>query len=104
MKERSKSIKLSKTQLEVLQLMAKGWELTTLGCFSGHVTWVNLDKLTQHNYPKSHDKIIRVSDATVHSLRNKGLIYIPCPKNIECINIYILTEKGKEVVKNAIMS
>lgn len=93
--------KLSKNQIKVLKLMQEGWELGSDLSQVGFVGLVERAWLQKngigHGAPCEDTKIV-----TVNSLVRRELIErISNPYRMIRPTLYRLTEKGKEILKNA---
>lgn len=91
-----KRVKLSEHQTKMIRLMQEGYKLTSCGCVIGHSGWTSFVRLTQHNYPKSYDKVVSTNIATVQALIRKGMIENISHEPVDSLNEYVLTQKGKE--------
>ena len=86
-------MKLSKTQLEIIQLMKEGWELGRDGssCYGGRQWWMQKGGLGYGGEDKT------VSSATAWKLYHLGLICKPNPNLEFPTEHWALTEAGKNV-------
>ena len=91
-------MKVSKTQLEVLCLMADGWELGQTASGGNSSYWIQKGGLGRGG------KVKKIGHGTGYALYKKGLIETASSKFRYPTSHYCLTEKGRNVVGMYIVS